>query len=204
MTKRKDLNVAWQALLVTLTVAPWLLGGCGGVPSVRAFNGSFTLGLEGWEIHPADRASVVGEDRILNVAMSSSGKASVLKVVPLDPETEFVKISFKVRHRQDAIAWTKREKPSFQLNLEDPPGTGGVARSAWSRGQVNPQGDWQSHEMVKAYRPLTYLPGHAVTVPRTTPSALVVKIIVDEGTGSLQFDDFRVQQIVTRVMIEHR
>lgn len=201
MKERKDLIAGWQVLLVAFATGLGFLGGCSAVPSLKAFNGSFTLDLEGWEVHPQDRVSVIGEERILNVAMSSSGTVSLLKTAPLDPETEVVKISFKVRYQRGSVPWTKKQNPSYRLILQEP-GTGGDGGYNAGRYLVNPWGSWETHEIVQLYRKHDTDP--RVVRLRLLPKALVIKIIVDEGDGSFQFDEFRVQELVTRVMIEHR
>ena len=190
-----------QVLLAAFAAGPWLLGGCGGVPSLRAFNGSFVLGLEGWEVRPEDRASVVGEDRILNVAMSSSERVSLLKTAPLDPETEGVRISFKVRYQRASVPWTRTQGPSYQLTLQDP-GTRGDGGYNTGQYLVNPRGDWETHEIVQLYGKPD--PRRGAARLRPLPKTLVIRISVDEGDGSLQFDEFRVQEFVTKVTIEHR
>jgi hypothetical protein len=65
---------AWQILLAV--IVSWFLGGCGSVTTVKALNGSFTAGLQGWEVYPLDRVSVVRVDKTLNLAMSSSEKVA--------------------------------------------------------------------------------------------------------------------------------
>ena len=58
---------------------------------------------------------------------------------------------------------------------------------------MNPWGTWETHELVQIYK--------------KPPEILVIKIIIDSGEGSdgsLQFDEFRVQELVTRTTIEHR
>jgi len=118
VTEHNDSSSAWQLLFVAVTVASCSLGGCG--PNIRQFNGSFTLGLEGWEVSPPGRAAVVGEDRVLNLAMMSAEKVRLLKMAPLDPETELVKISFKVRYQRGSVPWTKQQHPGFDLVLQQP------------------------------------------------------------------------------------
>jgi hypothetical protein len=188
----------WQIVLAV--IVSWFLGDCSGVPMVRALNGSFTGGLEGWEVYPPDHISVVGVDRTLNLAMSSSEKVSVKKTAPLDPETELVKISFKVRYQRGPVPWTPGKRhPMYQLILQDP---GTQDDSGYSSGGylVNPWGNWETHEVVQIYQK----PSQRVVRLRPLPTALVVKIIVDKGDGTFQFDDFRVQEFVTRPVIEHR
>lgn len=199
MTEQKDSLRVWQVLLVAVTVGPCFFGGCG--PNLRAFNGNFTLGLEGWEVRPQERASIVGEDRVLNLAMSSSEKVSLLKVAPLDPETELVKISFKVRYQRGSAPWTKQQNPGYQLVLQEPgtPGDGGYNSGRYL---VNRWGNWETHEIVQMYKKHDH--DDRIVRLRSHPKALVIKIIVDEGDGSFQFDEFRVQELITRTTIEHR
>lgn len=198
MTKQKDLLRVWEILIVAIAVGPCFLGGCG--PSLRPFNGSFTLGLEGWEVLPQDRASVVGEDRILNVAMSSSEKVRLLTVLPLDPETELVKISFKVRY-QGSVPWTKQQRPSFRIVLQQP-GTQGDGGYNVHGFVVNPWGQWETQEMVHLYRRPD--PRDRGVRRWPLPIAVVIRIVLDEADGSFQFDEFRVEELITRVTIEHR
>jgi hypothetical protein len=143
----------------------------------------------------------VGEDRILNVAMSSSESVTLMKTTPLDPETELVKISLRVRYQRGSVPWTKTLHPSYKLILQDP-GTQGDGGYNVGRYLVKPWGDWETHEIVQLYQ--SQDTGDRIVRLRPHPKALVMKIIVNEGEGSFQFDDFRVQELVTRVTIEHR
>jgi hypothetical protein len=196
----RTLITPWRFVLGALVVTAWFLGGCSSVPTVQSFNGSFTLGLEGWEVYPQDRGSVVGEDKVLNVALSSSERVSLLKTVPLDPETEGVRISFKVRYQRGSIPRTNQQNSLYRLILQEPGTRGDEGYNAGTY-LVNLAGGWETHTIVQLYQ--KHEPGDRNLRLRPLPKALVIKIILDEGDGSFQFDDFRVQEFVTSATIVH-
>jgi hypothetical protein len=118
----------------------------------------------------------------------------------LDPETELVKISFNVRYERGSVPWMKKQHPSHQLILQDPAGTQGDGGYSGGRYLVKLWGDWETHEIVQVYQGQNT----GVVRLRPHPKSLVMKIIVNEEEGSFQFDDFRFQELVTVVTIEHR
>jgi hypothetical protein len=171
--------------------------GCSVPHIVRQANGDFVSGLEGWEVAPVESVAVVGEEKILDVELSSEKQVSILKKWPLSPKTEIVRVSFRVRY-DPGREWDGHLNPVFMLNLQEPVGygnyrTGGLA--------VNPHGNWETEEVVHIYTG-----GHAnprFTQHRPLPTELVLEIVLRPGYGKFQFDDFRVEELVTATIIQH-
>lgn len=114
-----DAHLKHIILLVVLAHSVFY-SGCSVPHIVRQANGDFASGLEGWEVKPVESVSVVGEEKILDVELSSEKQVSILKKWPLSPKTEIVRVSFRVRYDR-----TSRVGRTLEPGLNaQPAGTG--------------------------------------------------------------------------------
>jgi hypothetical protein len=168
-------------------------------PDLRQLDRDFELMPEAWKIHPRGSISIVEKGKVLNVEMSAREKVNLWKSIRLAQDTEIVKISFRVRFQTTSRGWTKSEPPSYRLNLQEP-----ATYGTYNSGEylVSLSGGWETHEVVQMYK--TRRPGPESLRLRALPEELVINIQVDEGSGTFQFDDFRVQELVTKLNVDHR
>jgi len=167
-------------------------------PDLRQVNRGFELLPEDWKVHPRGSVSIIDKGKVLNVEMAPREKVNLWKSIRLAPDTEIVKISFRVKFQPGSQGWTKREPPSYRLNLQEP-----VTYGTYNSGEYSVSlSGWQIHEAVQMYK--TRSPGNEFLRLRDLPEELVINIQVDEGSGTFQFGDFRVQELVTRLKVDHR
>ena len=182
-----------KRILVALAVAGNLyFNGCGAsvpepVPSNR---------LQAWKIHPHENVSFLGDENILSLKMSPWEKINLWRVWPLAPNTEIVKISYQIKFQGP---WDPKRPQSYWLNLQEPATYGNYTSGEH---YLQPTGSWQTQEVVQMYKNKD--PDHEHLPLRELPKELLINIQVSEGEGILQLKDFRVQELVTKVTVEHR
>jgi hypothetical protein len=142
-----DVHLRYVFLLIVLAIFV-LSPGCSVSQIVRQTNGDFGSGLEGWEVEPVESVLIVGEERFWLLNISSEKQIRILKKWPLSPQTEIVRISFKVRCDIGDRESDGHGNPVFMFNLQEPVGygnyrTGGLA--------VNPHGSWETHEVLHIF-----------------------------------------------------
>ncbi|HEY1269306.1 MAG TPA: hypothetical protein VGH16_18755 [Candidatus Binatia bacterium] len=145
--------------------------------------------LPEWRGHPAENISLVDTEKILNIKLSRWEPVGVRSIMPLQPDTEIVRISFKTKFEGRLNA---DGQALISLNLQQPIYYGNYVAGAR---YVNSNAGWESHELVQVFR--TDKPEHKSLPYPTLPEDLVVEIKIGEGTGVLQVKDFTVQELQT-------
>lgn len=181
-----------RALLVLAVAANLFIdGGRDSLPQAAE-----SEGLKAWKVHPRENVSLLDEENILSLKMSPWERINIWRVWPLASDTEMVKISYQLKFQGP---WDPKQPQSYWLNLQEP-----VTYGNYSSGEhfLQPTGSWQTQEFVQMYKNKD--PGHEHLPLRELPTELLINIQVGEGEGVLQLKDFRVQELVTKVTVEHR
>jgi hypothetical protein len=152
--------------------------------------------LQAWQFHPQGNVSTVAEEDVLSIKMSPSEETELSRLWPLASNTEMVKISYQLKFQG---RWDPNGQQFYIFSLQDPLTHGSYISS---KHDLQTTASWQTEHFFRMYKNTSAT--NEGSRLRDLPKELSINLHVSKAAGTLQLKNFRVEQFLTKVTVEHR